>query len=488
MCVRDPIIRRKGQKAPARKSHVMKTEKEWNTDCYSNKSSSSSSRKRQIMSLLKEKETTTRIEKDAADNKRMQLEMKKNAADSSSSAMLILTRDLMCADVVVEEQQIHIHQIQKNCCNNNEKEEERTEEDQSAVLLRDLMCGEVLQSPTEIYNGSTESLRFCTTMLPFDDYTKTRANSTSSRCSSILLSGQQQHQDEEGEPLLDPVKNQVRENFEEAMGVLLEREGLIYYKLSTVYLQSLKASCKTAAAAATEDSSSCGSTESSLSSTRRRSVNWIFKLVRFLKMSTMTAAHAVAFMDRFLSQRVFLAEMESEMQLAATACLWIAAKMQDNCPALLSSLQDVAVIASVEEQRIWDMEAVVLHDLEWRMVAVTVSDFVVNMVAHLEVSCSLPLHLVPKAIHRADLIIHAILPEVEFLDYEPSVVGICVMQCLLTKLCPFKLPLIWHSCGGPWLLTWLQYSNVIIYWWTWWWILSPPAPSHLQTVSLITGP
>jgi hypothetical protein len=116
-------------------------------------------------------------------------------------------------------------------------------------------------------------------MLPFDDYTKTRANSTSSRCSSILFSGQQQHQDEEeGEWLLDPVKNQVRENFKEAMGVLLEREGLIYYKLSKVYLQSLKASCKIAAAAATEDSSSCGSTESSLSSTRRRSVNWIFKV------------------------------------------------------------------------------------------------------------------------------------------------------------------------------------------------------------------
>jgi hypothetical protein len=254
----------------------MKAEKEWNTDCYSNQSSSSS-RKRQIMSLLKEKETTTRIEKDAADNKRMHLEMKKNAADSSSSAMLMVTRDLMCAEVVVEEQQTHIHQIQKNCCNNNEKEEERTEEDQSAVLLRDLMCGEVLQWPTEIYNGSTESLRFCTTMPPFDDYAKTRVNSTSSRCSSILLSGQQQHRDEEeGERLLDPVKNQVRENFEEAMGVLLEREGLIYYKLSTVYLQSLKAGCKIAAA--TEDSSSCGSTESSLSSTRRRSVNWIFKV------------------------------------------------------------------------------------------------------------------------------------------------------------------------------------------------------------------
>jgi hypothetical protein len=66
------------------------------------------------MSFLKEKETTTRIEKVVADNKRMQLEMKKNAADSSSSAMLMVTRDLMCAEVVVEEQETHIHQIQKN--------------------------------------------------------------------------------------------------------------------------------------------------------------------------------------------------------------------------------------------------------------------------------------------------------------------------------------------------------------------------------------
>jgi hypothetical protein len=71
----------------------MKAEKEWNTDCYSNKSSSSN-RKRQIMSLLNETETTTRIEKDAADNKRMQLEMKKNAANSSSSAMFMVTRNL----------------------------------------------------------------------------------------------------------------------------------------------------------------------------------------------------------------------------------------------------------------------------------------------------------------------------------------------------------------------------------------------------------
>jgi hypothetical protein len=132
------------------------------------------------MSLLKDKETTTRIEKDATDNKRMQLEMKKNAADCSSSTMLMVTRDLMCAEVVVEEHQTHIHQIQKN------------RRRSSAVLLRDLMCGEVLQWPTEIYNGSTESLRFCTTMLPFDDYTKTRANSTSSRYSNILLFGQQQ--------------------------------------------------------------------------------------------------------------------------------------------------------------------------------------------------------------------------------------------------------------------------------------------------------
>jgi hypothetical protein len=63
------------------------------------------------MSFLKEKETTTRIEKVVVDNKRMQLEMKKNTVDSSSSAMLMVTRDLMCAEVVVEEKETHIHQI-----------------------------------------------------------------------------------------------------------------------------------------------------------------------------------------------------------------------------------------------------------------------------------------------------------------------------------------------------------------------------------------
>jgi hypothetical protein len=67
----------------------------------------------------------------------------------------------------------------------------RTKEDQYVVLLKDLMCREVLQWPAEIYNGNTKSLRFCTTMLPFDDYTKTRANSTNSRCNNIFLSGQQ---------------------------------------------------------------------------------------------------------------------------------------------------------------------------------------------------------------------------------------------------------------------------------------------------------
>jgi hypothetical protein len=66
------------------------------------------------MSFLKEKETTILIEKDATNNKRIQLEMKKNAAYSSSFAMLMVMKDLMCVEVVVEEQQIHIHQIHNN--------------------------------------------------------------------------------------------------------------------------------------------------------------------------------------------------------------------------------------------------------------------------------------------------------------------------------------------------------------------------------------
>jgi hypothetical protein len=40
--------------------------------------------------------------------------MKNNVVDSSFSTMLMVTRDLMCAEIVVEEHQTHIHQIQKN--------------------------------------------------------------------------------------------------------------------------------------------------------------------------------------------------------------------------------------------------------------------------------------------------------------------------------------------------------------------------------------
>ncbi len=68
-------------------------EKEWNTDCCSNKSSSSN-RKRQIMSILKEKETTTRIEKDAADNKRIILPRTLTTVETSFTAWNHDTHDL----------------------------------------------------------------------------------------------------------------------------------------------------------------------------------------------------------------------------------------------------------------------------------------------------------------------------------------------------------------------------------------------------------
>ncbi len=85
------------------------------------------------MSLLKHKEMTTWIEKDAMDNKRMQLEMKKTATNSSSSVMLMVTRDLMCAEVVVEEQQTHTSIRSK-----------RTKEDQSTMLLRNFILPKLL--------------------------------------------------------------------------------------------------------------------------------------------------------------------------------------------------------------------------------------------------------------------------------------------------------------------------------------------------------
>lgn len=54
------------------------------------------------------------------------------------------------------------------------------------------------------------------------------------------------------------------------------------------------------------------------------------------------------------------------------------------------------------------MEAVVLQVLEWRMLTVTASDFVANMLAHLP-RCGVPLHLLKNAEQRADELIQGIL-------------------------------------------------------------------------------
>ncbi|BFI25817.1 protein MpCYCD_2 [Marchantia polymorpha subsp. ruderalis] len=213
--------------------------------------------------------------------------------------------------------------------------------------------------------------------------------------------------------------------FGEAMGILLEKETASCFQLSKPYIDRL-----------TENSAQ-KLEHNELRDERRAIVNWIFEVTRLLQLSSLSAAHAVSFLDRYLSQRFFPdAEFGAnvDIRLAATACIWIAAKLEDSGAPDLSSMRELFSL-DYDEEKIRKMEVSVLKCLGWRMLAVTALDFLANMVAQLP-AFGLPTHLLRPVGHRSEEIMQGLLSEVEFLAYQPSVVSMSVMQCLLDECVP----------------------------------------------------
>ncbi|KAG6553732.1 hypothetical protein Mapa_004647 [Marchantia paleacea] len=186
--------------------------------------------------------------------------------------------------------------------------------------------------------------------------------------------------------------------FGEAMGILLEKETASCYQLSKPYIDRL-----------TENSPQKFE-HNELRDARRAIVNWMFEVTRLLQLSSLAAAHAVSFLDRYLSQRFFPdAEYGAnvDIRLAATACIWIAAKLEDSGAPDLSSMRELSSL-DYDEEKIRKMEVSVLKCLGWRMLAVTALDFLANMVAQLP-AFGLPTHLLRPVGHRSEEIIQGLL-------------------------------------------------------------------------------
>ncbi|KAL3688585.1 hypothetical protein R1sor_014894 [Riccia sorocarpa] len=215
--------------------------------------------------------------------------------------------------------------------------------------------------------------------------------------------------------------------FSEITGSMLERERETCYQLPKTYIDKLmQNSCNEKSGLQNE-----------LRATRRRIVNWIFQVVGLLDLSFLAAAHAVSLLDRYLSHTLFsIQQGKTNIPLAAAACIWITAKLEDTSAAdrYLPCIRGLCLY-EFEEERIRQMEVSVLKCLGWRMLGATACDFLATMIAQLP-AFGLPSHVLQPVGDRSEQIIQEILSEVEHLAYQPSVVGVSVMQYLLEECAP----------------------------------------------------
>ncbi|XAR59428.1 hypothetical protein NMG60_11015265 [Bertholletia excelsa] len=118
-----------------------------------------------------------------------------------------------------------------------------------------------------------------------------------------------------------------------------------------------------------------GDTGLELSLVRREAVEWMLRVNAYYGFAPLTAILAVNYLDRFLSSLQFQREKPWMTQLAAVACLSLAAKVEETQVPLLLDLQVEDARFMFQAKIVQRMELLVLSTLQWRMNPVTAISF-----------------------------------------------------------------------------------------------------------------
>ncbi|GFS35223.1 similar to CYCLIN D3;2 [Actinidia rufa] len=116
-------------------------------------------------------------------------------------------------------------------------------------------------------------------------------------------------------------------------------------------------------------------TNPSLDFARREAIEWVLKVNAYYSFSALTAVLAVNYFDRFVLSFQIQREKPWMSQLAAVACLSLAAKVEETQVPLLLDLQVEETKYVFEAKTIQRMEILVLSTLQWRMNPVTPLSF-----------------------------------------------------------------------------------------------------------------
>ncbi|XP_057468598.1 cyclin-D3-1-like [Actinidia eriantha] len=170
----------------------------------------------------------------------------------------------------------------------------------------------------------------------------------------------------------------------------------------------------------------------SLVGLRREAVEWVLKANVHYSFSALTAVLAVNYFDRFLFSFHFQREKPWMTQLAAVACLSLAAKVEETQVPFLLDLQVEEPRYVFEAKTIQRMEILVLSTLGWKMNPVTPLSFLDHITRRLGLK-NYPCLEILKRCHCLTL---SLISDSKFICYLPSVLATATMLHIINGVDP----------------------------------------------------
>ncbi|KAE8680655.1 Cyclin-D3-2 [Hibiscus syriacus] len=166
--------------------------------------------------------------------------------------------------------------------------------------------------------------------------------------------------------------------------------------------------------------------------TRKKALEWIFKVKAHHGFNALTIVLSVNYFDRFISSFNFRKDKSWMGQLAAVACLSLAAKVEEIQVPLLLDLQVEEAEFVFDSKTIQRMELLVLSTLQWRMNPVTPISFFDHITRRL----GLRTHLHWKFLHSCEQLLLILIADSKFMLYVPSVQAAATMFYVIKEIEP----------------------------------------------------
>ncbi|KAK4417521.1 Cyclin-D3-3 [Sesamum alatum] len=170
--------------------------------------------------------------------------------------------------------------------------------------------------------------------------------------------------------------------------------------------------------------------DGSLKVVRNEAVKWMLKVIGYYGFNAMTALLSVNYYDRFVTSRCFQKDKPWMSQLAAVACLSIAAKVEETQVPLLLDLQVEESKYLFEAKTIQRMELLVLSTLQWKMNPVTP----VSFFDHIARRFGLITNLHWEFLRRCESVILSIITDCRLVHYLPSVIAAAAMIYVIGEI------------------------------------------------------